>query len=116
MNRLITVAVAFASAAALAGVAAAQTTVAPVVVSPGDSIVVSYADLDLSGSAGMSVLKGRVSRAADRLCGQRSRILDVELQRRDCRAFALAGAAPQIAAARGAALASGPRQIVLARR
>ena len=117
MKRLIqpvslTIAIAFA----VAGAAHAQNTVAPIVVAPADSIVVSYADLDLSADAGLRVLKARVSQAADRLCGDRSPHVIAEMQRRGCRSFALDGAAPQIAAARSSAMAAAPRTIVLARR
>jgi UrcA family protein len=104
-------------AAVTAADAAAQpTTVAPVIVEPGASVRVPYGDLDLGGPMGLDALRGRVSAAADKLCGQRSRLLDVDAQRKACRKFALDSAEPQIAAARSAALAAGPREITLARR
>jgi UrcA family protein len=106
-------AVALITAAALAGAAHAQTTVAPVIVEPGESVLVSYADLDLSKPAGLRTLEGRVSAAADQVCGQPSRILKVDAQRKTCRSHALAGARGQIAMARAAAFAKGPRVIML---
>jgi UrcA family protein len=96
----------------LAGAAQAQSTVAPVLVQPGESVRVSYADLNLGHPAGLRALEGRVSAAADRVCGQPSRLLRLEAQRKSCRAYALAGARDQLAAARSA-YARAPRVIVL---
>ena len=97
----------------LAPVASAQTRVEPVEVEALPSAFVSYADLDLDGDAGMKALDGRLRAAAYKVCGQRSRLLKVDAQRKACFDTAMAGAQEQIAAARTAAVAKGPRLIVL---
>ena len=99
MNTISTI---LASAAAtgliaLAPAAFAQTRVAPVTVEALPSVFVSFADLDLDGDAGMKVLGARLRGAADKVCGQRSRLMKVDAQRKACRESALAGAWGQVA-------------------
>ena len=62
--------------------------------------VVSYADLDLSNSAGDAALRGRIKKAASSLCVQRGALqLPQMMQQRRCYAAALASAETQVSQA-----------------
>jgi len=98
---------ALAAAATLTAPAIAQPAAAPV------SVVVSLADLDLSGAAGHRRLDRRIARAAQAACGPASTV-DLVGQRRvrDCRITAAASVTPQ----RDAALAQAPIAVASAAR
>lgn len=79
----------------IAGPAFAQD---PVIVEGGaPTAAVSYADLDLGSASGLATLKGRISRAASRLCTESGR-KDVDTQLSEARCFktAIASAKPQV--------------------
>ena len=95
--------------------AAAQTHVAPVVVGGGKSVVVSYADLDLSAAEGMKTLNGRIRGATRIVCGSApEREIGREVIRRECYNFAMAGVRTQLAAAQANQYAKGRSIIVVA--
>lgn len=87
--------------ALLAGLAAASAAAEPPVIVEGraqpDSIVVSYADLNIGSAAGRATLEGRVRGAARTLClSHVVEPLDVTLDRRRCYRGAIADAGRQI--------------------
>jgi UrcA family protein len=64
------------------------------------TVRVSYADLDISQAAGRQALEQRIERAVTRICADRTQLdLSVRSQiARKCRADAIAGVQPQLAA------------------
>jgi UrcA family protein len=104
---------AFALAAAIA--ASASAAIAEPVVEATPSIVVSFADLDISHPAGRATLENRVSHAVMRLCGMPAAAdLEAMSQYRSCRRTAWAGARLQLAAIYGRTLYAGPAPLEVA--
>lgn len=103
----------YASFAAL--VAAAATTLAGAATAQARTTVVSYADLDLTRPAGVRVLEDRIGAAVTDVCGDRTRLLAMEAQRRACVRAALGAANGQLAAARSTQFAKARGVIVLSR-
>lgn len=66
----------------------------------GDSIRVSYADLNLASAVGQHVLRGRIDEAASTVCGfENSRELELAIAMNFCRSDAIERARPAYEAA-----------------
>jgi len=87
---------------ALAAVAMAGAVLVPTVAQANDmdSVVVSYADLNLASAVGQRALNQRVAVAADSLCGFADGIdYSVKQAAAGCRSAAIDGAQPAVASA-----------------
>ncbi|RZJ03751.1 MAG: UrcA family protein [Brevundimonas sp.] len=91
-----------------------QTTTMPPISVTGNSVRVSYRDLDLTSDRGMRVLQGRIMRASHYVCGLTLQPLSQQMDRLDCVNDAKRGAFDQLAASRGRIYADADRVITLA--
>jgi len=96
VNRIIrtVVSVAFSGAAPVAALILPSAAMAA---PEGQSVLVRYADLDLTSSRGTQALQARIDRAARAVCGSADiRDLRAMSDVQHCRQVALSGAAPQV--------------------
>jgi UrcA family protein len=100
------------TASAQSQTAQERTTIAPVSV-VGDSIRVSYADLNLASEDGMDRLGARIYRASAEVCQLTDQPLIQQMDRLSCMNTARRDAFTQLAAKRSTALASTDQALVL---
>lgn len=84
------------AAAAIAALAANVVAVAPAFAQQGDTVEVSYGDLNLASGAGRAILDARIADAAEQLCGEARKVeLTLFAAVEACRTETVAVAQPQ---------------------